>query len=203
MDSTPIRTVRAQIAEHLRADILSGALPKGAPLREQSLADRFGVSRGPIRDVFLQLTQEGLLISEPNCGVRVSPAPSEWVQPLIVSIRREIEVFTLRQTIGRLAGGDPRMARLESIVEALGRACGREDIAEIARQDIAFHQCLLEAGGEEDLVAIWLPIVTRMILHYSRLKETQRIHEEHVAILDAVRDHDIDRAVAALEANIQ
>ena len=78
----PIHTIREQIADHIRADILSGQLLEGEQLREQLLAERFGVSRGPIRDVLLQLTQEGLLISKRNCGVRVGPAPdggsSRW-----------------------------------------------------------------------------------------------------------------------------
>ena len=67
MDSEKtIRSIREQIAEHIRSDIFSGKLDEGEQLRETPLAERFGVSRGPIRDVLLQLSQEGLLISKPN-----------------------------------------------------------------------------------------------------------------------------------------
>jgi len=201
MRATPVRTIREQIAEHLRADILSGNLPKGAPVREQPLAERFGVSRGPIRDVLLQLTQEGLLVSEPNCGARVSHAPSEWAQPLIVKLRREIETAALKRSINRL--GDEDTLRLGEIVHRLGVACQRQDLAAVAEKDIAFHRALLEGAGEPDLVSIWLPIVMRMVLHYSRHENMMQSLKEHKAILDAIREKDVRKAVKAMEANIQ
>lgn len=61
-----IRSVREQIADTLRAEVLAGTWDNDAPVREQSLADRFGVSRGPIRDVLMQLSQEGVLVYQPN-----------------------------------------------------------------------------------------------------------------------------------------
>ncbi len=93
---TVYRTIREQIADHIRNDVLSGQLAEGAPLREQDLATRYGVSRGPIRDALLQLTQEGLLVSKPNCGVTVGSGPSDAIQPLIIQLRRAIEKFALR-----------------------------------------------------------------------------------------------------------
>ena len=46
------------IARQIRLEIIRGTIPEGQPLREQLLAQRFGVSRGPIRDALLVLTQE-------------------------------------------------------------------------------------------------------------------------------------------------
>lgn len=97
-----VYTIRKQIADHIRADILSGQLLEGEQVREQLLAQRFGVSLGPIRDVLLQLTQEGLLISKRNCGVRVGPAPDEWIQSLVVDLRQRIEIFALRKVLKAL-----------------------------------------------------------------------------------------------------
>ncbi len=200
-NQTPVQTVREQIAGHLRADILSGTLERGTPVREQPLAERFGVSRAPIRDVLRQLTQEGLLVAEPNCGVRVSVEPSKWMQPLIVNLRREIEVAALRKSIRKLTSDD--LARLGEIVERLREACEAGDLTSVVEQDIAFHQSLLDLAGEDDLVAIWIPIVMRMVMHYSRHEEMTQSYDEHIAILDALRDRDLREAIIALEMNIQ
>jgi DNA-binding GntR family transcriptional regulator len=81
MSEAPVfRTIREQVADRIRADGLSGRLSEGTSLREQSLARQYGVSRAPIRDALLQLTQEGLLVAKPNCGVQVaSPSgDSNW-----------------------------------------------------------------------------------------------------------------------------
>ena len=57
------RTIREQVADQIRADVISGKLAGGTSLREQALAEQYGVSRAPIRDALLQLTQEGLLVA--------------------------------------------------------------------------------------------------------------------------------------------
>ena len=101
-NSTVYRTIREQIVEQIRNDVLSGEIAAGESLREQKLAERFGVSRGPIRDALLQLTQEGLLVAQPNRGVRVGQGPSELIQPLVVALRRRIEAFALETVLDQL-----------------------------------------------------------------------------------------------------
>ena len=104
MSHTPVfRTIREQIADRIRAEVISGRLAEGTSLREQALAKQYGVSRAPIRDALLQLTQEGLLVAKPNCGVRVGSPSSEEIQPLVVELRRKIEVFALRKVFGPAA----------------------------------------------------------------------------------------------------
>lgn len=195
-----IQTIHEQIAGHIRSDILAGTYPSGTPLREQPLAKRFGVSRGPIREVLLKLTQEGLLVSEPNCGVKVSSSPSKWIQPLIVRQRLEIEIFALRKSISLITQAD--IKRLEEKLQQLSKACRRKAFGTIAECDVAMHRCLLECAGEEDLIAIWLPLVTRMIMNYSRHNNMNQSIDEHREILLAVKEKNLSRAIKALRANI-
>jgi len=195
------RTIREQIADHLRADILSGRLSPGTNLREQALAQQYGVSRAPVRDALLMLTQEGLLVARPNCGVKVGGAASEGIQPLVVDLRRRIEEFALRECFDNLAEAD--VERLEQIVEELRTACMRGELADIVRLDMTFHRRLLEATGNGDLVAMWLPIVSRMMLQYTRHGDWMESHREHAAIVEAIRRKDKRAALEALVANIQ
>ncbi|WP_460168324.1 GntR family transcriptional regulator [Thermostilla marina] len=200
--SMPVyRTIREQIADLIRADILSGRLTEGERLREQELAERYGVSRAPIRDALLQLTQEGLLVAKPNCGVRVGSAADQEIQPLIVELRRQIEVFALQKAFDRLA--NEWLPKLEETVELLEPACRDGELSEIVRHDVAMHRIIVEAVDNPDLLAIWLPIVSRMMLHYSRLGNMMDSYREHKGILDAIRNGDRRRAEEALIANIQ
>ncbi len=199
--TTPIRSVRDQIAGYIRAEILSGSIPRGEPVRERPLADHFGVSRGPIRDVFMLLTQEGLLTAEANCGVKVSEAPKEWMQPVIIETRRMIETRSVAHLINDMEPVD--LMALEQIVEDLGEACRKGDMVTVTALDVEFHQALLELSGGADAVAIWRPLVIRMIMHYARHETMDQSYDEHIAILNAVRERDVEKASAALAANIQ
>ena len=57
----------------LRGEILAGALPPGAPLSENEVAQRLGVSRTPVREAFIRLENEGLLTVTPQVGTTVAP----------------------------------------------------------------------------------------------------------------------------------
>ena len=202
MSHTPVfRTIREQIADRIGADVISGRLAEGTSLREQALAKQYGVSRAPIRDALLQLTQEGLLVAKPNCGVRVGSPSGEEIQPLVVDLRRKIEVFALRKVFSKLTDSDVK--GLEDTVQRLKTACENEDLAEVVQQDMALHRHILEATGNTDLLAMWLPIVSRMFLHYSRHHDMMESYREHAAIVDAIRRKDRKAAIEALTANIQ
>jgi len=202
MPSGPVyRTIREQIVEQLRKEVLSGALPEGQALREQPLAERFGVSRGPIRDALLQLTQEGLLVSQPNRGVRVGKAPSAGLQPLIVEFRRRLERHALEQIFDELTPGD--LAELAKPLQEFKTACKRQDMAAVVEHDMAFHRWIVERARDADLLAVWLTIILRMRLRYTRHRTLLESFREHQAVWNAMRDKDRALALQALEANIQ
>ncbi|MBS0209085.1 MAG: GntR family transcriptional regulator [Planctomycetes bacterium] len=194
------RNIREQIANHLRQEVLSGRVRRGDPLREVELAERYGVSRSPVRDALLQLTQEGLLVAEPNCGVRVHGGPSETLRPLVISLRRQIERFALDLVFDEL--DEPALASWHSILDRLKWACDANDFAGVIEHDMAFHRWIIERTGDADLVAVWLPIVSRMLLVYSRHESLSEVYPEHLAVFNAVRAGDRAAALAALEANI-
>ena len=95
MSSTPSTTfspiffsLREQIADRIRADVMCGRLPEGERLSEITLGEQFGVSRTPIREALQQLMHEGLLEGRPNTGVKVAARPADAICDFIVIIRR-------------------------------------------------------------------------------------------------------------------
>ena len=72
--AVPKATLRAHIVERLRAAILAGDIPPGAPLVETALSERFDVSRGPLREALRQLIEEGLVVTVPYTGTHVADA---------------------------------------------------------------------------------------------------------------------------------
>lgn len=199
-----IKGLREQIVEQLRGDVLAGRLPEGSPLRETELSHRFGVSRGPIREALQELTHEGVLVAEPNCGVRVAPAAPDAVRELVVPIRRTIETYALHSFFDSIHEDD--FAVWDEILRHLKTACQQRDYAAIAEQDIALHRSFLNRAGQADLLAIWLVIVARVRQHFRKNHLTYDdpldIHAEHRELIDTFRRGDLEAAVKELEENI-
>ncbi len=194
-------SVRDQIARKLRNDIIDGTLSESEKLKEQELAQRFGVSRGPIRDVLLQLTKEGLLTSKPNCGVSVNTALNPHMQTLMVELRTEIEMHALRSSIDTLTDKD--FDELSGCLSALIDAFNEENYTLVTELDMSFHRYFVQKAGGSDLVNIWEPIVYRMRMNYRRIDNADDCFTEHNRILNAMMDRDIEEAIAALQANIR
>ena len=197
-----IRTMQSQIAEYLRLDILSGRLEPGQALREQEISERFGVSRGPVREVFRQLTQQGLLVSEPNKGVRVAQRPSPAMRPLIVELRQTIELFVLDRIFDQLDEED--FIELEGILADIKDACQKGEKAALVEHDLRFHQAIIQCHGNGDYFTLWQPIALRMSIHYDRFgDDLMDSYDEHERILNAIRSGDKAGAMEALRSNIQ
>jgi len=195
-----IRSVREQIADQLRNEVLADQLPAQQPLRESELAERFGVSRGPIRDALLQLTQEGALVYVPNRGVRVGTPASDEIRGLLVGLRRQIETSALEQIFEMLTDDDNNQWR--EMLDQLQLACEKDNMSSVVEHDIAFHRSLVRRTGSPDLEAIWLPITIRMRLAYSRHKNLIEVYHEHARIVDFIVRRDLKSAAKTLGKHI-
>ncbi|WP_041522675.1 GntR family transcriptional regulator [Gilvimarinus agarilyticus] len=201
MFGNKIISVKDQIADQIRSDIISGTLEPNERLSEQSLSERFGVSRGPIREVLLQLTKEGLLVSKSNCGVSVNSALNTGMQELMIDIRRKIELHALSNIKNTLTEED--FGHFDEILERIQEAFVKEDFTEVTKADIDFHRLLVYKGGGQELVNLWYPIVLRMRMNYKRLSSPKDCVEEHKAIVDALKDKSLAKAKKCLLGNIK
>ena len=201
LDSTAIVSVREQIARQLRADIINGVLTEKTKLKEQELAARFNVSRGPVRDVLLQLTKEGLLISKNNCGVIVNSAPKAELQPLMVNLRVKIESHAIKITINELTEED--FIHLDNILATMTKAFEEENYSLVTETDMAFHRYLVHKAGGDDLVNLWQPVIYRMRMNYKRISTPKECIEEHNQLLTYIKNKELKLALASLKDNVK
>jgi DNA-binding GntR family transcriptional regulator len=204
MPTTPVKSVRDQIANRLRSELLSGQHPPGTPLREECLAERFGVSRMPIRHVLQQLADEGLLLAKRNCGVTVAPPPPDAVRGLLMPIRVQIETFALRACF---AGSlEPLLREWQRLIGPFKLACAEADRPAVFERDMDFHRALLVEANLADLLPLWTQIINKTTAFYEHddlpAEDLPIIYEVHVALLDTIRASDVDIAVTALTQHI-
>jgi DNA-binding GntR family transcriptional regulator len=197
---TPIRSVREQIADQLRNEILADRFTDNEPLREAAVAERFGTSRGPVRDVFLQLTQEGALVYKANVGVRVNSPVVDGERALLMGLRKQIELVALPAYLRNRTPEDDEALRL--ILTQMRQACREKDLPAIAGTDIALHRHIVRYGASSQVEAVWTSISVRIRMDYSRVPRHLDIFREHERIVEAIEAGDEASARNALVANL-
>ncbi len=105
-----------RVARRLREDISTGVLAPGKRLVEADLAERFGVSRGPIREALRELTRSGLALDRPRQGVFVS-TPSDADLEQAFAFREALETAAAKIALTKVTADD--IDRLRSILDAM------------------------------------------------------------------------------------
>ncbi len=195
------KTVREQVTMKLRDELVAGQYPGGSVLREAELAARLGVSRGPVRDAFLQLSQEGFLAYQANRGVTVRHPPNRKNRTFIVSLRIQIESFAVENGLADI--NDEGLAQIRFSLENLQKACAGDDAAQVARCDMGFHEAILLACGGEDLIQAWRQLCAKMLMNYSRLTNYTEVYAEHMSIMAPVQSQNVKATIKALRDNIK
>jgi len=189
------------IEETLRAAILDGRLPAGAALRQQDLADLFGVSRMPVREALRQLEAQSLLHVVPHKGAVVA-ALIGYDAVETYDLRLLLELEALRLSIPLLDADDIALAR--SYIEQLET---ETEYAEIGRLNRLFHMSLYHKAPNRKLlglIELELNEEERFLrFHLSSMGLGKLTQDDHRALVDAANDKDIERAVQILGHHLE
>jgi DNA-binding GntR family transcriptional regulator len=198
-----------ELAAQLQGRVLSGEIPKGTWLRQETLAAEFGVSRTPVREALRKLQASGLVEMRPKRGALVRMPNARDVREAY-EVRAELEGLAARVAATRLH--DEELQRLREAQELFRRSVAtllawrergasgepppREAREEWNRANDLFHLAILEAAGNRRLLATladlhqrvprdltWIALGANALL----LKENVAQHE---AVLAAIERHD-------------
>lgn len=205
--NTPVKTVAPsrrgvrreqlsdEVAAHLRAEIMTGALRPGQFIRLDETAATLGVSITPVREALRTLRGEGMVQLEPHRGHVVVPMTRTDVEDIFwlqATIARELAATT----VARIT--DEQIDDLERLNNELEAAIGRGEPDEISAAEFAFHRAFNHASGRIKLawfllhVARYLPALIystdpgwgrdavtshRMLIQALRRRDARRVME--------------------------
>ena len=129
------------IAETLREEILRGSVAPGQALRQEELAERFGVSRLPVRDALLRLEAQGLVHVYPNRGAFVISLSADEVRE-IYEMRLLLEGDIIERAVPRMTSDDRR--RIDAAHAEATRTAGGPEWMD---GDWRFHRALYEPAA--------------------------------------------------------
>ena len=193
-----------RLAEAIAEAILAGTLAPGARLDEQALADRFGVSRTPIRDALRELAGTGLIAPrQPHMSARVRSLSPEEVAGLFVAMG-EVEASCARLSAQSMT--EAERAELQALHARMGGLAARDDRAAYVEANRAFHG-LLYAGAHNPTLAEMAASLRRRLTPYRtaqfRLSERPALSQvEHGRVVRAVLARDRAAANAAMLAHM-
>ena len=195
INARPIATsVQMAVRDHLRREILVGALTGGTRLQQADVAKDYGVSITPVREALRDLAAEGLVDISPFSGATVHDPTLKELED-IYRVRAELAPLTVQDAIRNIDLAE--LDHAAEIVRAMATASEPDVWTEENRE---FHHLLDGATRNEQL--------TRVMRHLADLSTIYvavsigrdavrrgRANEDHEEILDAYRRRDVDRAV--------
>jgi DNA-binding GntR family transcriptional regulator len=196
------RQLWEDVAAILRRDILSGALEPGTRLIEVDLADRFGVSRGPIREALRELSRVGLVVDRPRQGVFVS-TPTDTDLDEITAFREAIETAAARIAMSRITAGD--IDRLRSVLQAMEAAYESGGRAGGLALDLEFHREIFLLAGNSRMLSAHDDLAAQMLLAATRNRALREgvypPPAQHRNVLEALEAGNEKRLVAAIQTH--
>jgi DNA-binding GntR family transcriptional regulator len=194
------KTTPDLIADRLREEIAAGKYADGEALRQDALAQRFGVSKIPVREALQQLRSEGLVATYHNRGsVVVGASVAEVAE--VYAMRKALELLALENALP--LAGEADLLRAEGALLDLDRVTHP---AEWPRLNWEFHAALYRPARMELLLRTLETLhhsVARYLLIYLREPAHQRASQaEHRELLNAYRARDLAAAKRVLTRHL-
>ncbi len=179
-------TVVDELADALRARILSGDLAPGTPLREEALSSSYEVSRHTLRASLRALAADGLVVVVPNRGATVAQLGAADLASLF-ELRAALEVEACRLALERNGGRLPSAVhdRLDDLVRVC-RARASE-WREIADAHARFHEAIVAGASSPRIEETYARLATELGVFLAQLRPVwsrRRMIEHHRRLVD-------------------
>jgi len=192
-------SLKKQTYEAIRTAILQRELDRDMIYSEKWFADRFEISRTPVREALLQLRDEGFVEVLPNRGVIIKP----------LTLEDATNIYHMRAAIeGYCTAYLARHATEKSGIETLKRV---EVLLEKCREnfnytdEMQFHLEIIQYTKNVEFIKLYSRMRTKIDVFWNEVVNEDRpdeIYEEHKAILDAMKAGDADGARKASEHHL-
>ena len=196
----PLGAVRERVLGSLRQEIIAGRLLPGDRLVERELAERFGVSRVPVREAIRALVVEGFVLFETPRRTVVRRLTRADVAELF-ELREALEVYATGLAARRATRAD--LAELEALLDRAADATEADDAEAITDINTRFHDRILAMAGNSLLISVMEPVDGRLRWLTRQNEEWSQLLAEHRELYAAIVSGDGERARAHALAHVR
>ncbi|MFJ4815288.1 GntR family transcriptional regulator [Streptomyces sp. NPDC088801] len=189
----PLGAIRERVTADLRQEIIAGSLRPGDRLVERELAERFGVSRVPVREAIRALVAEGFVHFEtPRRTVVRRLTPTDVKE--LFELREALEVYAAGLAASRATPED--LAEVQELVDRAATATEAGDAEVITDVNSRLHDRIMAMAGNSLLTEALEPVAGRLRWMTRRNEEWPQLLVEHRELYEAIASGDPDRARA-------
>ncbi|CAM5767676.1 GntR family transcriptional regulator [Labrys miyagiensis] len=196
------RSLAELVIHEIRELIVSGRLGPGEQLSESVLAEQLGVSRTPVREAFLRLETEHLVEVRPQRGTFVFQYNEAQLRD-ICELREVLETGALRIAISR--NREALVSQLDKVA-SLSETESTPNLADYQSLDNAFHEALVKASENRELIEAYARISGRVrTIRYRLTRTPQQLADSrasHREIVEAIRAGRDAEAVTSLGLHV-
>jgi GntR family transcriptional regulator, rspAB operon transcriptional repressor len=193
-----------QIHGAIRAAIIRLWLAPNQAISENEVADALGVSRTPVREAFVRLADEGLLVAFPQLGTFVAPISRSALEQSQF-LREAVECSAAKRAAERCSASDAVVLR--HLLERHRVAKVQGDFDLFHELDESTHQEIVRISGNPN---IW-KVVVEARSHLDRARRLDlanplpaaEVLEHHAEFIDAIAAHDPDRAEKVMRNHVR
>ena len=197
--------LRKMIYKQLVDDILRGSINAGERLSEAALVERFGVSKTPIREAFIQMEQEGYIVLQKNVGAVVQKISIKIVEE-IFTIVAVLESYATETVVAERKLTKSDIAHLVKLVQTMKKYSQQKKYLEYRLLNVEFHGYFVEKLGNETLKKNVVDLRRRMYGFVSGgltlPMYIDRYVECHKQILYAVKKNDATNAATLMRNHL-
>ena len=212
-----VGSMREQAYAHIQRRIASGEFKPETPLSEVVIAQELNMSRTPVREALSQLVSEGLLEQTPNRGTLVAQFKRQDIIELY-ELREALEVYSARKAAqSQLRAidlqrwqdfADDILHLKQELEESRKPTLNEEQMHRFVASDLSFHNMLMRLAVNERILKVVNE--TRLLIRIFSIQRPgyntptlEKIHHQHGAIIEAVKNHDLERATDLLTQHIR
>jgi phosphonate utilization transcriptional regulator len=187
------------VQQEIERAILAGEYAPGSKLNEAVLAEKLGVSRGPVREAFRMLDEAGLVRTEKNRGVFVRDIP----------VTEALEIFDIRAAMDELVGRylathitPVQLKEIKALVTEMEKAVKAQDAHQYHVLNLKFHDRMIELSGNRKLTDTYRKLIKELSLfrrkNLADAALMQTFLSEHKQIVKAIASGDAQEAGRAM-----
>ncbi|RJP48289.1 MAG: GntR family transcriptional regulator [Anaerolineaceae bacterium] len=198
------KPLKEEIYDALHRQIIAGKYGPGDWLRQEDIAGQMGVSMTPVREALDLLVAKGIAERVPYRGVRVRE----------MSAKDIVEAYGMRLILEAMIARDAalnitpeQIGKIEAIMEEMNRHVELNEMPQERQLSREFHAAIAEASGNDLLIKLYAIVANAFpdwLLYEALFRNPELVggsiaqtHDEHAAILEALRNGDSDLAVQA------